>query len=93
MTEPRIEGLLEMRGYAIALEKIEIRQIREMTDEGVASVEPRLRAGMPDGSTIQIVFVVDEERNVSFVIRGPDTDVQIARDILGDRFEVGQRRN
>lgn len=88
-----VEWLIEMGGYAIALEKVDIPQIREMTDEVVASVEPKLLAGMPDGTHVQLVFVVDEDRNVSFVIRGPNADVQAARDILGEQFTVGQRRN
>lgn len=81
---------IEYGGRRAPLERIELSSIRDRIDPVRDHLEKRLAALDHEEGSLDVVFVLDEDRKLSIVLRGSALLVNRARDILGDEDVIGE---
>ena len=74
------------------LDAVDLSWFRELVDPMRARILERL-GPMVDDIDVQMIFEIDEDRSLTFTMRGDTVDVNAARDRLGDKFAVGDPKN
>lgn len=85
--------LIEYQGYSVPLERVSVPAIMEQIEPVRVELQTAFAEFTSADGELVVVFMLDDDRHLSVVLRGDSLLINRARDILGAEHAIGRLLN